>query len=157
MVSDMDYFVHETACVEKGARIGKGTKIWHWTHVRENAIIGKNCNIGQGCYIDEGVKIGNNVKIQNGVSVYKGVIIEDDVFMGPHCVTTNDKFPRANIDDFEIILTLIKKGASIGANATIVCGVTIGECAMIGAGAIVTKDVEPGFTVISKAAKQVVI
>ena len=137
------YFVHPTAVVEEGAIIGEGTRIWHFVHVRSGAKIGKNCNIGKDVYIDVGVEIGNNVKIQNGVSVYRGVKIEDDAFIGPHAVFTNDLYPRSFNQDWELVPTLVKKGASIGANATIVCGVTIGEYAMVGAGAVVTKDVPP--------------
>ncbi|EHR79144.1 acetyltransferase [Thermococcus litoralis DSM 5473] len=137
------YFVHPTAVVEEGAEIGEGTRIWHFAHVRKGAKIGRNCNIGKDVYIDVGVEIGNNVKIQNGVSVYRGVKVEDDVFLGPHMTFTNDLYPRAFNEDWEVVPTLVKKGASIGAHATIVCGVTIGEYAMIGAGAVVTKDVPP--------------
>lgn len=137
------YFVHPTAVVEDGAEIGEGTRIWHFAHVRKGAKIGRNCNIGKDVYIDVGVEIGNNVKIQNGVSVYRGVKVEDDVFLGPHMTFTNDLYPRAFNEDWELVPTLVKKGASIGAHATIVCGVTIGEYAMVGAGAVVTKDVPP--------------
>ena len=137
------YFVHPTAVVEDGAEIGEGTRIWHFVHVREGAKVGRNCNIGKGVYIDVNVEIGNNVKIQNFVSIYRGVKIEDDVFIGPHATFTNDLYPRSFNEDWELVPTLVKKGASIGANATIVCGITIGEYAMIGAGAVVTKDVPP--------------
>ncbi len=137
------YFIHPTAIVEEGARIGEGTRIWHFVHIRKGAKIGKNCNIGKGVYIDVNVEIGNNVKIQNFVSIYRGVKIEDDVFIGPHATFTNDLYPRSFNEDWELVPTLVKKGASIGANATIVCGITIGEYAMIGAGAVVTKDVPP--------------
>lgn len=124
--------------------IGDGTKIWHFVHVREKARIGKNCIIGKGAYIDTEVEIGDNVKIQNFVSVYRGVKIEDDVFIGPSATFTNDLYPRAYIWDGDRVgRTVVRKGASIGANATIVCGVTIGEYAMVGAGSVVTKDVPP--------------
>ena len=136
-----DYFVHETAEISKGAVIGKNTKIWHQSQVREGAKIGENCIISKCVYIDFDVKIGNNVKIQNGVSVYHGVEVEDDVFLGPHMTFTNDLYPRAFNTNWELVNTLVKKGASIGANATIVCGTTIGEYAMIGSGAVVTKNV----------------
>jgi len=136
-----DYFVHETAEISKGAIIGKNTKIWHQSQVREGAKIGENCIISKCVYIDFDVKIGNNVKIQNGVSVYHGVEVEDDVFLGPHMTFTNDLYPRAFNTNWELVNTLVKKGASIGANATIVCGTTIGEYAMIGSGAVVTKNV----------------
>jgi len=136
-----DYFVHETAEISKGAIIGKNTKIWHQSQIREGAKIGENCIISKCVYIDFDVKIGNNVKIQNGVSVYHGVEVEDDVFLGPHMTFTNDLYPRAFNSNWELVNTLVKKGASIGANATIVCGTTIGEYAMIGSGAVVTKNV----------------
>ncbi len=140
---------HPTADVSPQATIGPGTKIWQHAQVREGAIIGQNCIISKGVYIDSGVVIGNNVKIQNYVSVYHGVTLEDGVFCGPHCVFTNDKTPRAinadgslkSGDDWIVTPTLVKTGTSIGANAVIVCGVIIGEWAMIGAGAVVTKDV----------------
>lgn len=143
------FFIHETADVSPQATIGEGTKIWQQCQIRENAQIGENCILSKGVYIDAGVIIGNNVKIQNGISVYQGVTLEDGVFCGPHCVFTNDKRPRAinpdgslkTGDDWEIFDTLVKKGASIGAHATIVCGITIGEWAMIGAGAVVTKSI----------------
>lgn len=139
--------IHPTAEVSDKAKIGEGTKIWNQAHVRENCVIGKNCNIGKDAYIDAGAKIGNNVKIQNCVPVYHGVEIEDDVFLGPHSVTTNDLYPRAFIwSDDRLGKTLIKKGASVGANAVIVCGPkekprVLGEYCMVGSGAVVTKDV----------------
>jgi len=135
-------FIHPTAEVSKEAKIGSGTKIWHQVQVRENAEIGKNCNIGKGVYIDLGIKIGNNCKIQNYVSIYHGVEIEDDVFIGPSVTFTNDMYPRAFIwNEEKVVRTLIKKGASLGANSTIICGITIGKYAMIGAGSVVTKDI----------------
>lgn len=133
--------IHPSAEISEDAVIGKGTYIWNQAQVRENSKIGKNCILSKDVYIDFDVIIGNNVKIQNGISVYHGVEIEDDVFLGPHMVFTNDLFPRSFIDDFELSKTLIKKGASIGANATIICGITIGEYAMVGAGSVVTKDI----------------
>lgn len=137
------YYAHPTAIVES-QDIGKGTKIWHFAHVRSGAKIGENCNIGKSVYIDIGAEIGNNVKIQNFVSVYKGVTIEDDVFVGPSATFTNDLYPRAFIwDEEHISATRICRGASIGANATIVCGTTVGEYAMIGAGSVVAADVPP--------------
>ncbi len=147
------YFVHPTAIVEEGAEIGEGTRIWHFAHVRTGAKIGRNCNIGKGVYIDVGVEIGDRVKIQNFVSVYRGVKVEDDVFLGPHATLTNDLYPRSFNEDWEVVPTLIKRGASIGANATIVCGVTIGEYAMVGAGAVVTKDVPPHALVYGNPAR----
>ncbi len=140
-------FIHPTAVVEDDVVIGEGTRIWHFVHIRKGARIGRNCNIGKGVYIDSNVVIGNNVKIQNFVSVYRGVTLEDDVFVGPHATFTNDLFPRSFVKDWKIVPTLVKRGASIGANATIVCGVTIGSYAMIGAGAVVTKDV-PDFGLV---------
>jgi UDP-2-acetamido-3-amino-2,3-dideoxy-glucuronate N-acetyltransferase len=138
----MAFFKHPTAIVESD-HVGEGTKIWHFAHVREGATIGKNCSVGKSVYIDTDVEIGNGVKIQNFVSVYKGVRIEDEVFVGPSVTFTNDLYPRAfhqwNTD--EAVSTVVKKGASIGANSTIVCGVTIGKYAMVGAGAVVTKDI----------------
>ncbi len=148
-----NYFIHSTAIVEEGAEIGEGTRIWHFAHVRSGAKIGRNCNIGKGVYIDAGVEIGDRVKIQNFVSVYRGVKVEDDVFLGPHATLTNDLYPRSFNEDWEVVPTLIKKGASIGANATIVCGVTIGEYAMVGAGAVVTKDVPPHALVYGNPAR----
>lgn len=148
-----EYFVHETAEISKGAKIGKNTKIWHQSQVREEAEIGENCIISKCVYIDFGVKIGNNVKIQNGVSVYHGVIIEDEVFLGPHMTFTNDLYPRAFNSNWECVNTLVKRGASIGANATIICGVIIGEYAMVGSGAVVTKNVPAYGLVFGNPAK----
>lgn len=144
-----DYFVHHTADVSPRAIVGSGTKIWQHCQVREGAIIGQNCILSKGVYIDANVLIGNNVKIQNGISVYRGVTLQDGVFCGPHCVFTNDRQPRSitpdgllkSTDDWKMSETLVKVGASIGAHATIVCGVMIGRWAMIGAGAVVTRDV----------------
>ena len=137
----MGYFKHETAVVESN-KIGSNTKIWHFAHIREGAVIGKGCNIGKGAYIDKDVVIGSNVKIQNFVSIYKGVKIEDDVFIGPSVTFTNDLFPRASCwSDSDIVSTVVRVGASIGANATILCGIEIGSYAMIGAGSVITKDV----------------
>jgi len=153
MNSEMKVFIHPTAVVEEGAIIERGTRIWHFVHVRSGAKIGRNCNIGKDVYIDVGVEIGDNVKIQNGVSIYRGVKIEDDVFIGPYAVFTNDKYPRAFNRDWEVVPTVVKRGASIGANATIVCGVTIGEYAMVGAGAVVTRDVPPFGLVVGNPAR----
>ncbi len=139
-----DYFVHESSYVDKGAIIGEGTKVWHFSHIMANAQIGKNCSIGQNVNIGSRAIIGDGVKIQNNVSVYDDVILEDDVFCGPSCVFTNVINPRAFVErKSEYKKTVVKKGASIGANATIVCGVSIGEYALVGAGAVVTKDVPP--------------
>lgn len=132
--------IHETAIIDPGAVIGYDTKIWHWTHVRENARIGNDCTIGQGCYV-EGV-IGNRCKVENHVSVFRGVVLEDEVFIGPGVVFTNDKYPRAVGGVWTLVATRVCKGASIGAGCVILCGVTIGEGAMIGAGSVVVEDVE---------------
>ena len=142
-----------TANVSENAEIGAGTKIWQNVQVREGAIIGKNCNISKDVYIDFNVLIGNNCKIQNGVSIFHGVTIEDDVFVGPNATFTNDKIPRSFNMEWSVIPTLIKKGSSIGANATIVCGVTVGEYAMVAAGSVVTKDVIPYSLVVGNPAR----
>jgi UDP-2-acetamido-3-amino-2,3-dideoxy-glucuronate N-acetyltransferase len=137
-----NYFVHESSYVDEPCQIGKGTKIWHFSHIMKNSIIGQNCNIGQNVVVSPDVQLGNNVKIQNNVSVYTGVICEDDVFLGPSMVFTNVINPRSGvIRKEEYMKTVVKKGASIGANATIVCGNNIGKYAFIGAGAVVTKEV----------------
>jgi len=149
----MTYFKHPTAIVESDA-IGDGTQIWHFAHIRDGAVIGTDCNVGKGAYVDTDVRIGNNVKIQNFVSVYKGVVIEDDVFVGPSVTFTNDLHPRAFIwDDDKIVPTSVKKGASIGANSTILCGITIEAYAMVGAGSTVTKDVPPSGLVYGNPAR----
>lgn len=150
----MTYFKHETAIIDENCSIGEGTKIWHFTHVSKNVTIGKNCSLGQNVYIAPNVTIGDGVKIQNGVSVYEGVIVEDLVFLGPHCVFTNDKYPRS-FGDWQITKTILRKGSSIGANATIVCGVEIGEFAMVGAGTVVTKNVEAKTLVVGNPAKTI--
>jgi UDP-2-acetamido-3-amino-2,3-dideoxy-glucuronate N-acetyltransferase len=136
-------FVHPTAEVEPGARVGAGTRIWHLAHIRSTARVGAGCVIGRNVYVDADVEIGDSVKIQNNVSVYKGVTLEDEVFVGPCAVFTNDLRPRAQSTDWQIVPTLIRRGASIGANATIVCGIEIGSYAMVAAGSVVTKDVAP--------------
>ena len=132
---------HASAIVSPQAKIGHATKIWHFAHIREGAEIGKSCIKGKGVYIDHHVRIGNNVKIQNGVSVYYGVTIEDDVILAPNATFTNDLYPRAFSTNWQVMPTLIKRGASVGANATVVCGVTLGEYCMVAAGAVVTKSV----------------
>jgi len=138
----MDYFVHESSYVDEGAEIGAGTKIWHFTHVMPRARIGPNCNIGQNVLVSPDVTLGRNVKIQNNVSLYTGVVIEDDVFLGPSMVFTNVINPRSHVNRKEEYLkTLVKRGSTIGANATVVCGTTIGRFAFVGAGAVVTRDV----------------
>ena len=151
-----EIFIHETAIVEHGCKIGAGTKVWHFSHIMGSAIIGDNCNIGQNVFIADGVKIGNNNKVQNNVSIYTGVECEDDVFMGPSMVFTNVINPRsAVIRKEEYKRTLIKKGASIGANATIICGIEIGHYAMIGAGAVVTKNVKDFELLVGNPARQI--
>lgn len=138
----MNYFIHATAVIDADAQIGEGTKVWHFSHIMPGAIIGKHCIIGQNVYVDRDVIIGNGVKIQNNVSLYKGVVIEDDVFLGPSMVFTNVINPRSFIerkDEFKA--TIVRKGATIGANATVVCGVEIGSYALVGAGAVITKQV----------------
>lgn len=148
-----DVFFFPTANVSENATIGVGTKIWQNVQIREGAHIGKHCNISKDVYIDFNVLIGDNCKIQNGVSVFHGVTIEDDVFVGPNATFTNDKVPRSFNMEWRVTPTLIKKGSSIGANATIVCGVTIGEYAMVAAGSVVTKDVAPYTLVLGNPAK----
>jgi UDP-2-acetamido-3-amino-2,3-dideoxy-glucuronate N-acetyltransferase len=153
---EKEYFAHETAVIDKGCQIGKGTRIWHFTHIMPDCMIGENCNIGQNVVVSPKVILGRNVKVQNNVSLYTGVTCEDDVFLGPSMVFTNVINPRsAIIRKNEYARTLVKKGASIGANATIVCGNDIGEYAFIGAGAVVTKDVPPYALVVGNPGKQV--
>jgi UDP-2-acetamido-3-amino-2,3-dideoxy-glucuronate N-acetyltransferase len=161
-MSNPPFYVHPTAEVSPDAQIGAGTRIWRQAHVREHAQIGKSCNIGKDVYIDANVRIGSNVKIQNQVSVFEGVTLEDGVFVGPHVCFTNDLLPRAitadgtlkGVDDWVITPTLVKYGASIGAGSTILCGITIGEFALIGAGAVVTRDVPPHALVFGNPARQ---
>jgi UDP-2-acetamido-3-amino-2,3-dideoxy-glucuronate N-acetyltransferase len=148
-------YIHPTAIVEAGATIGEGSKIWHFSHIMPKAVIGKNCNIGQNVFIADGVIIGNNVKIQNNVSLYTGVICEDDVFLGPSCVFTNVINPRSAVNRRgEYATTTVKVGASIGANATIVCGNDLDEYCFIGAGAVVTKYVPPYALLVGNPARQ---
>ena len=152
---EKEFFAHPTAVVDEGCQIGKGTKIWHFTHIMPGCEIGESCNIGQNVVVSPGVRLGNNVKIQNNVSLYTGVICEDDVFLGPSMVFTNVVNPRsAVIRRDQYAQTVVKKGASIGANATIVCGHDIGEYAFIGAGAVVTKHVPPFALVVGNPARQ---
>jgi UDP-2-acetamido-3-amino-2,3-dideoxy-glucuronate N-acetyltransferase len=151
----MDYSFHPTAIIDEGCRIGKGTRIWHFSHLMTGCEIGENCNIGQNVVVSPKVKLGNNVRVQNNVSIYDGVICEDDVFLGPSMVFTNVFNPRSAVSrKHEYMQTRVKKGASIGANATIVCGNEIGEFAFIGAGAVVTKPVPAFALVIGNPAKQ---
>ena len=152
----MDYFAHETAVIDDNCQIGKGTKIWHFSHIMSNCIIGDDCNLGQNVVVSPEVILGKNVKVQNNVSIYTGVICEDDVFLGPSMVFTNVINPRsAVIRKNEYLKTIVKKGASIGANATIVCGNNIGEFAFIGAGAVVTKEVLSYALVVGNPSKQI--
>ena len=151
-----DFFAHETAVIDRGCFIGIGTKIWHFSHKMPNCTLGENCNIGQNVVVSPDVILGNNVKVQNNVSIYSGVICEDDVFLGPSMVFTNIINPRsAVIRKDEYLKTIVKKGASIGANATIVCGNNIGEYAFIGAGAVVTKEVPNYALVVGNPSKQI--
>jgi UDP-2-acetamido-3-amino-2,3-dideoxy-glucuronate N-acetyltransferase len=141
-MSESDYFVHESAYVDQPCKIGKGTKIWHFSHIMKDAVIGERCNFGQNVHVASGVVIGNNVKVQNNVSIYTGVIIEDDVFLGPSCVLTNITNPRSQIVRHNLYeKTLFRRGATVGANATIVCGIELGRYCFIAAGAVVVKAV----------------
>ena len=150
------FFAHETSVIDSDCKIGDGTSIWHFSHIMSNCTIGENCNLGQNVVISPEVVLGNNVKVQNNVSIYTGVICEDDVFLGPSMVFTNIINPRSAIKRKDQYLkTLVKKGASIGANATIVCGITIGEYAFVGAGAVVLKEVLPYALVVGNPSKQI--
>lgn len=152
----MNYFAHETAVIDSPCEIGEGTKIWHFSHIMPNCKIGKRCNLGQNVVVSPGVTLGENVKVQNNVSIYTGVICEDDVFLGPSMVFTNVVNPRSAIirkDEYKP--TYVRKGASIGANATVICGNEIGEYALIGAGAVITKPVKPYALVVGNPAKQI--
>ena len=154
-MKEKDYFAHPTAVIDEGCVIGKGTKIWHFSHIMTGCEIGENCNIGQNVVISPGVKLGKNVKVQNNVSIYTGVICEDDVFLGPSMVFTNVINPRSAIvrkDQYK--QTYVCKGASIGANATIICGVRLGKYCFVGAGAVVTKDVSDYALVVGNPARQ---
>lgn len=152
----MDYFVHETAVIDEGCEIGKGSKIWHFSHIMQNAVIGEECNIGQNVVVSPKVILGKNVKVQNNVSIYTGVICEDDVFLGPSMVFTNVVNPRSAVNRRgQYSETIVRKGATIGANATIVCGHNIGKFAFIGAGAVVTKEVPDYALLVGNPAKQI--
>ncbi len=153
-MNDPHYFAHETAVIDAGSIIGAGSKIWHFSHVMPNSEMGENCILGQNVLVSPRVKLGNNVKVQNNVSIYTGVICEDDTFLGPSMVFTNVINPRSFLErKNEFRTTLVKKGASIGANATVICGVTLGEYCLIGAGAVVTKDVPPFALVVGNPAR----
>jgi UDP-2-acetamido-3-amino-2,3-dideoxy-glucuronate N-acetyltransferase len=153
--TEKDFFAHQTAVIDEGCKIGKGTKIWHFSHIMAGSEIGENCNIGQNVVVSTGVKLGRNVKVQNNISLYTGVICEDDVFLGPSMVFTNVINPRsAIIRKDQYLSTIVEKGATIGANSTIVCGNKIGRFSFVGAGAVVTKDVKPYALVVGNPAKQ---
>ena len=152
----MGYFAHETAIIDEGCHIGEGTKVWHFSHLMSNCVLGSNCNLGQNVVVSPNVILGNNVKVQNNVSIYTGVICEDDVFLGPSMVFTNVMNPRSAVNRREqYTKTTVKKGASIGANVTIVCGNDIGEFAFIGAGSVVTKEVPAYALVVGNPARQI--
>jgi UDP-2-acetamido-3-amino-2,3-dideoxy-glucuronate N-acetyltransferase len=152
---EKDYFAHETAVIDEDCIIGKGTRIWHFSHIMSGSEIGEKCNIGQNVVVLPGVKLGKNVKVQNNVSIYTGVICDDDVFLGPSMVFTNVINPRSEIIRKDSYLTtIVEKGATIGANSTIICGIIIGRYAFIGAGAVVTKDVKPYALVVGNPARQ---
>ena len=152
--AEADFFVHESSYVDEPCSVGAGTKIWHFSHIMRDSDIGRNCNIGQNVVVSPGVRIGNNVKIQNNVSVYTGVVLEDDVFCGPSMVFTNVINPRSHVErKDEYRTTLVKRGATIGANATVVCGVTLGRFCFIGAGAVVTRDVPDYARIFGNPAK----
>lgn len=154
-MTESQYFSHESAIIDEGCQIGKGTKIWHFSHIMRDCTIGENCNLGQNVVVSPGVVLGNNVKVQNNVSIYTGVVCEDDVFLGPSCVFTNVTNPRSLVNRRgQYIQTKVKRGASIGANATIVCGHDIGDFAFIGAGAVVTKNVPAYALVVGNPARQ---
>jgi len=153
---EKEFFAHETAIIEDNCKIGKGTKIWHFSHIMSDCEIGENCNIGQNVVVSPGVILGRNVKVQNNVSIYTGVICDDDVFLGPSMVFTNVINPRSAVNrKSEYKKTYVKHGVSIGANATIVCGITLGEFCFIGAGAVVIKDVKPYALVVGNPSRQV--
>ena len=155
-MKEKNYFSHESAIIDEGCKIGENTKIWHFSHLMAKCKLGKKCNIGQNVVVSPNVVLGNNVKVQNNVSIYEGVICEDDVFLGPSMVFTNVINPRsAIVRRDEYMTTIVKKGASIGANATIVCGNNIGEFSFVGAGAVVTKEVKPYALVVGNPAKQI--
>ncbi|MBL4710175.1 MAG: N-acetyltransferase [Flavobacteriales bacterium] len=152
----MDYFVHKTAVVDEDCKIGNGTKVWHFTHIMPESILGEKCNIGQNCVISPGVTLGNNVKVQNNVSIYTGVICEDDAFLGPSMVFTNVINPRSAVNRRgQYVSTIVKRGATIGANATIVCGNNLGAYCFIGAGAVITKEVKDYALMVGNPAKQI--
>lgn len=153
--SNVDYYVHPSAVVDEPARIGAGTKIWHFSHIMTDVTLGENCNLGQNVFVGKGVVLGNNVKVQNNVSIYAGVTCEDDVFLGPSMVFTNVINPRSAVNRRgEYLETYVEQGVTIGANATIVCGIRLGKFAFIGAGAVVTKDIPPYALIVGNPGRQ---
>lgn len=148
------YFAHDTAVVEPGARIGERTRVWHHAHIRDGAVVGADCTLGKNVYVDPGARIGDRVKVQNNVSVYEGVTLEDEVFVGPGAVFTNDRYPRAR-GDWELVPTVVRHGASIGANACIICGVEIGAWAIVGAGAVLTRSLAAHELVVGNPARRI--
>lgn len=156
MTQFAEYFAHETAVIDQPAQIGKGTKVWHFSHIMPGAVLGEGCNLGQNVFVAAGVVLGNNVKVQNNVSLYEGVVCENDVFLGPSMVFTNVLNPRSQVNRRgEYAPTLVKQGVTIGANATIVCGVTLGKFAFVGAGAVVTRDLPDYALVVGNPARQI--
>lgn len=154
-MTDRDYFAHSTACVDEPCEIGAGTKIWHFCHVMKNARLGRNCILGQNVFVASDVVVGNNVKVQNNVSLYTGTVVEDDVFLGPSCVLTNVTNPRSQVNRHALYeKTLLRRGCTIGANATVVCGVTVGRYAFVAAGAVVTRDVADYALMVGVPARQ---
>jgi UDP-2-acetamido-3-amino-2,3-dideoxy-glucuronate N-acetyltransferase len=153
VVTSHGYYAHPSAIIEDGATVGQDSKVWHFAHIRAGASIGRDCTLGKDVFVDAGVHIGSECKIQNGVSVYAGVTIEDQVFVGPHAVFTNDRLPRAFTSSWDLVETRVLLGSSIGANATIVCGVVIGSYAMVGAGSVVTRDVNAHELVVGNPAR----
>lgn len=152
----MSVFIHDTAIIDEGAKIGDGTKVWHWSHISTSSIIGKDCTLGQNVFVGKNAIIGNNCKVQNNVSIFDSVILEDDVFCGPSMVFTNVSNPRASIEKKdEFMSTIVKKGATLGANSTIICGLTLGQYCFVAAGAVVTKDVEPFALMAGVPAKKI--
>jgi UDP-2-acetamido-3-amino-2,3-dideoxy-glucuronate N-acetyltransferase len=155
MIDSYEYFAHPSSIIDPGCIIGKGTKIWHFSHIMQNCKLGENCNIGQNVVVSPEVVLGNNVKVQNNISIYTGVICEDDVFLGPSMVFTNVINPRSAINrKTQYVKTFVKRGATIGANSTIICGITLGEFCFIGAGAVVTKDVKPYALIVGNPGRQ---
>jgi len=150
----VSHYAHPTAVIDEGATIGDGTKIWHFSHVCSSAVIGNNCSFGQGVYIAPDVRIGDNVRVQNGVSIYTGVTVEDYCFIGPHAVFTNDRNPRS-MGPWKLENTVLRRGASVGANATVLCGIELGEFSMVGCGSVATRTVAPRTLVVGNPARPV--